>query len=211
MTMGCPVCKHREHGLISPDCPICDGSGVVPLGAAATHYYEPATVAAAITYSLDAKARELDQSTTLDDDRITPLIEHLHLLHDAGLIGNRATGLGRPMRGHAGPVELAHAAGQTPIDGIDIILTQAASFQYDPTDRPLVRGMPPLSHAGHPSALARLCDPYDLFTDNRERHQREKDREFHIAQLVGSAQEAAAEYRAKNRPKKTTRKRKAKK
>lgn len=193
MNMMCPACKLREDGLINPDCPICDGNGTLPLGDAATNYYEPATVAKAITLSLEARAREIDNTTTLEDDRTTGLTEHTTLLHKAGLIGNRHTKKGLP-KGKRGPVELAEAAAQTPITGLDQTLISATHYRYGPRDRPLERGLPPYSQDGHPSQLARLTNPYDLFTDNVDHHNAREARDYHARELAEAAPEAARQY-----------------
>ena len=58
-------------------------------------------------------------------------------------------------------MDMAQAATLVPVRPIDWQLADAAAYAYAPTDRPLARGMPVLSADGHPSHLARLCDPAD--------------------------------------------------
>lgn len=62
----CPGCATRLGGLITRDCPICAGTGIITLGARALYYDTPTTVALAITYALTATA---DLTLTITSDR----------------------------------------------------------------------------------------------------------------------------------------------
>lgn len=50
----CPGCTTRPGGVVTNDCPICEGAGLVTLGRKALVYDTPAVVALAIQYALTA-------------------------------------------------------------------------------------------------------------------------------------------------------------
>lgn len=53
----CPACARRYAGLIEPDCPVCTGTGVLGLGAAALATIPPGAVARAVELYLEVSAR----------------------------------------------------------------------------------------------------------------------------------------------------------
>jgi hypothetical protein len=164
ITRCCPACSKRHAQLISTNCPVCGGYGTVTLGAAALSLHEPATVALAVEISIEAVARQVDQSTTLSDDRTGPIREAITLLTDAGIIehaGTRKTSH-RPRHLAVVPdlpvVEVAATFVPT-VQPIDAVLALAPAYEYADHERPNARGLPIMSAAGHPSHTARIADP----------------------------------------------------
>lgn len=177
--MVCPGCRHSPHGVITPACPVCEGTGTVALGPAALTIHEPAAVAAAIAYAVEAAARVIDDGTTLSDDRAGLLREQVALLREAGIIGHHAPAVpSRPdnvrriRRDIPGQQTLAQTpaltiakAYQPDTTELDAVLFDATPYQYTEGDRPLARGLPVLSATGHPSSTARITHPADTYTD----------------------------------------------
>lgn len=54
----CPACSRRYAGLVADDCPICQGLGVLNLGAASLHHYGIAATARAVDLFLEHAAQE---------------------------------------------------------------------------------------------------------------------------------------------------------
>lgn len=205
----CPACQHRHAQLVDPDCPVCDGSGVIRLGSGALSIYDPATVATAAAIALEASARAADQSLTLTDDRVRPVRESVNMLIAAGVLAGPPRAPRpprvRPRRRNTNgryapettPTALARQCVQATILDIDAILIAAPHFLYEETDRPNARGLPLLAASGHPSHLARITDPEtpgaDTYLTVRKRHREEIDARV----LVAAAPLAATARRAR--------------
>lgn len=168
----CPACSKRHAQLIALACPVCEGSGVVTLGAAALALHDPATVARSVELAIEAESRRIEEETTLSDDRAGMLRASVAMLSTAGLMAapkpsRRAK---RPRHLHAVP-DLAPAAPAdvaaefAPVEPIDEILVDADPYVYEIGERPNVRGLPTLSAAGYPASTARLADPMPVGTD----------------------------------------------
>jgi len=200
----CPACSQREARLIDPHCLICDGTGIMWLGDPALTLYPAAVVAEAVDITLEAAARLGDTGGTLSDDRLNHVRAALLALRDAGVLDPECTTLTHataPMtRAKCSAVELAEGVLQEPILPLDSVLARAAPYEYSEDDRPGQRGLPVLSQNGHPSHLARLCDPRDPYMDTPAdvRRRRRKNRQGTVlAEAVKHM--AALPYRGRNR------------
>lgn len=206
----CPACTARRNTLVDPECVICEGTGILPLGEAALSIYSPDVVAEAVHLALEAAAREADQQLTLSDDRDAPLRHAVVLLHDAGIIGRqehtappvppapRPKRIRPRKRDTAGqyvievtPSELAQQAVQTELLPLDISLCGAPLYTYTEHERPNARGLPVLSANGHPSHLARLADPTEAGSDTRAECRMRRADHRHAVALVEAQPEAA--------------------
>lgn len=159
----CPACIHRRGRVIAADCPVCSGQGVLVLGHAAKVSGDvEASYAVAIV--LEAAARDLEKRTARDaqkreQETRQTLASVLQALRRAGVLEGSAS---RTASGTA--TDIAQNVSLVPIRPLDWTLIDAQSYAYGYTDRPLSRGMPVLSADGHPSHLARVCDPADPLT-----------------------------------------------
>lgn len=205
----CPACTARRNTLVDPECVICEGTGVLPLGEAALSIYSPDVVAEAVHLALEAAAREADQQLTLSDDRDAPMRIAVVLLHDAGIIGRQEhvappTPPQRPKRVRprkrdtagqyvieATPSELAQQAVQTELLPLDAALCGAPIYVYTEHERPNARGLPVLSANGHPSHLARIADPMEAGSDTRAECRMRRADHLHALALVDASAEAA--------------------
>lgn len=202
----CPACSKRHAQLISPSCPICQGSGVVTLGPAALAIHEPATVSLAVGIAIEANARHIDLGSTLSDDRVAPLRSLMSLLVDSGIITTPTTRRGaarrlRTVKPSEDPAEVAAHYTDADVEPLDEILATAAPYVYAETERPNVRGLPCLSAAGHPSHLARLADPMAVGT-NTMTVARERGAQARAGSILFDAAPAAVAIRRrkKDRP-----------
>jgi hypothetical protein len=166
---------------------ICLGDGVLTIHPAALSLYEPAVIAEAVAMALEGMARIIEATTTLSDDRRAILAEKARDLVQARIIsqpGRTVPAQPQPApsptpapaprvrrrRHEVAPTQLSFAdsphiiaesiTGARPAP-YDAAVIQAPAHQYGPTDRPMMRGLPLLSAAGHPSHLARIEDPQD--------------------------------------------------
>ena len=158
----CPACVHRRARLIDPGCPVCQGAGVLQLGHA-EHITSAPETAHAVAITLEAVARRVEHDYPHPGpDRQAAaraeLAAAVDTLRHVGVLAS-STPPPAPVAGTA--MDMAQAATLVPVRPIDWQLADAAAYAYAPTDRPLARGMPVLSADGHPSHLARLCDPAD--------------------------------------------------
>ena len=87
------MCQRRYAGLIDPACAVCDGIGVLNLGAPALHKTEPAAVARSVEVYLESAARQAD--TLPITDRLPALRAAVVELRHAGVIADRLTVRGR--------------------------------------------------------------------------------------------------------------------
>lgn len=153
----CPACMAREARLVATDCPICLGGGTVLLGPSAVKEFGPAVVALSIGAALESVARAVDTPGVPNGSQRAALADTMTLLAAAGITGPGEA----PNATRKTPDSLAAAAIGRPVDPLDVALPEAAAYRYGPGERPGARGLPVLSADGHPSHLARICDPAD--------------------------------------------------
>lgn len=163
----CPACIHRRGRVVDPHCLVCQGEGVLMLGRAAA-MSGPVETSYAVAIVLEAAARDLETRTATDPverHRLAPAAigQVLDGLRAAGVLAwDGVTDQADTPAGTA--TEMAQAVSGVVIRPMDWTLIDAQSYAYGYGDRPLARGLPVLSADGHPSHLARLCDPADPLT-----------------------------------------------
>ena len=172
MRRTCPVCTLREAGVVSDDCPVCNGHGVVELGDRALKFFTPGAVSTSVHLALEVQARILHDTTTRAQDPRPALNKTLAQLAKAGIIHPpkppapaKPGATGR----HPGPPAeiVRRATGAAPTRG-DELMIRAHPYVYQPGDRPGVRGTPLFSSNGHPSSLACVLDPVPFETTTQE-------------------------------------------
>jgi hypothetical protein len=101
----CPVCSGQYGGLVNAgyQCPVCDGAGVLDLGAPALHIYEPPVVARAVQLSLQQHARAAAEQAAEDGAPVGPaklqaLEEAAEGLRFAGVLAPRGSWAGSAYR-----------------------------------------------------------------------------------------------------------------
>lgn len=193
ITRCCPACSKRHAQLVSSNCPVCGGYGTVTLGAAALSLHEPATVALAVEISIEAVARQVDQSMTLSDDRSGPIRDAITLLTDAGVIEHagtrRTTHKVRHLRLVTDDTVAVDAAAEfvPTVRPVDAILALAPAYEYADHERPNARGLPVMSAAGHPSHTARITDPMTPGNDTAATARQRRQQARSAAILVEAA------------------------
>lgn len=204
----CPACNHRKNQLIDPDCSVCQGRGLLQLGAGAMTLYTADVVAEAIVLALEAKAREADQTLTLSDDREASVREAVSMMVEAGVLASQDAPLHLApppppppykrtrKRDDAGryaaefePSQVAAQCVQTELFPLDSALAAAPAFEYEEHERPNARGLPVLSANGHPSHLARVTDPMEPGADTRAEARRRHSDHLHALALVEAVPE----------------------
>lgn len=185
----CPACARRTAEIITQDCAVCAGEGVLHLHPAAVELYTVEVVAEAVRIALEAQARVIDDGTLLSAPQADLLADKVADLVTGRLIYfpepaiTAATPVLAPvvsirrsrrklapapdqplLTEWLTPVELAAEHGATPLDAA---LIAAAPIEYGMEDRPLMRGLPVVSANGHPSSLARITDPVDQLQSTR--------------------------------------------
>lgn len=204
----CPACSRRYAGLIAPDCPVCQGLGVLTLGAGALHHFEPAAVARAVELYLEAKARQSRQELPLGQHR-QALEAHVDELRVAGVLASTADAGGHPAR-PTPPVD-ASSARVAELDAYratrqlgaspDPAVLNALTAPELPLELARPRdGRPPQASAtGHPSAIATIADPIDPLGPNTGDLELERDTRTHRARVIAASVPAAA-TRRRSRP-----------
>lgn len=206
----CPACQHRTDGVIPDDCPICWGAGTLTLHPAALSLFDAQTVSRAAAIALEAIAEAIDAGHSLSDPQTELLAARVGELEAAGLVylspavvrvPDNVRSL-TPRRQCPGQTTLADAAHPVQL-ALDFSpkphtepLASAAAYRYGEDERPMMRGLPVLSEAGHPSSLARICDPVDQLVGTRERVRADKARSRE-ARVLLEAVPAAARRRAR--------------
>lgn len=215
----CPACTHRKNQLVEADCIVCQGRGVLHLGAGALTLYTADVVAEAVLLALEAKAREADMTLTLSDDRTAGIREAISMLEEAGVLAPADAPLhltpppAPPVyrrtrkRDEAGrfapefdPSELAEQFVQSELFPMDAVLAHAGRFEYEEEDRPNARGLPVLSANGHPSHLARVADPMEPGNDTRADFRRRQSEHRHAVALMEAAPEVIRIRNNRRRP-----------
>jgi len=175
----CPACLTRLEHVVHPDCIVCDGTGYLALNEGAVSLYRPEVVSKTIELCLEAAARIADMTGTLSDDRTKRVSSVIEKLQAVGLLveeespyintawwaKKKKSKQPRDEDGKFAPFldagELSEQVIQEPLVPLDMVLTVAAPYQYDRTERPGARGLPVLSDNGYPSHLARIADPME--------------------------------------------------
>lgn len=218
MRRVCPACSRRVAELVDPDCAVCGGFGVVVLHPAALSIYDPLVVSEAVGLALEVAAREIDTRGTLSDDLRAELAGSVAALLAAQIIdrpgpvvslpprgvpsnvrqlaprrrGKRAPLIGQAMFGESPAVVVETMLNKCPAP-YDMTVLNAAPHVYAVGERPLMRGLPVLSAAGHPSHLARITDPQDTYGSTSKDTQQRAVRNRQARVLVAAAVVVATE------------------
>lgn len=158
----CPACLTRRARLVDDACPVCDGAGVLSLGAAALTLSDPDVVSRAVSTVLEAVARRAEEDIDSAPVRVQAVRGAVALLVDAGLLEGSSSRRPSTRAGGArptSPAALAASVSPVAVLPVDWILPEAPSYLYGLRDRPGARGLPVLSDDGHPSHLSRILDP----------------------------------------------------
>lgn len=215
MKRVCPACTRRTAELVDPECVVCLGDGFLTLHPAALSIYEPAVLAEAVALSLEGMARMVEQTTTLSDDRRAALAAKARELVLARIITQPGLApqparkplaptakRGRKRRHQIAAGQLSFAESPTVIveavtgkapTVYDSPVLNAPAHTYAATDRPLMRGLPLLSAAGHPSHLARIEDPQDSYASTSQEAAERTRRTRQATVLVASVPLVIAE------------------
>lgn len=200
----CPACSRRYAQLVAPDCPVCQGLGVLNLGAAALAHYAAAPIARAVELYLEAHARTARTMLPLGQHRHTleAAVDELRL---AGVLAS-SHDTGPPARDPV-PTDAASArvaeldsyrvarALGTPVTTITLA-TLAAPPVDDLADVRPRDGRPPTgSLAGHRSALATIADPIDPLGDDTATIHADRYADTHRANVIAAAVPTAANRR----------------
>lgn len=214
----CPACARRFAGLVDPDCPVCDGIGVLSLGAAALANATPPAVARAVELYLEACARRARRTMPLA--RLREALEaSVDELRTAGVLAHNLEA-GHPAHRRAadqardvdeldalriarGRLTAIRLAGVEVTDVDRAALAPTATTTLD-NARPTVGAVPVLSRAGHRSQLARAADPIhplDNVVDLDLAHRSDAHR---ARVLAGATEHLAATTARKRRTRKDT-------
>lgn len=211
----CPACSKRYAQLVTPDCPVCEGVGVLglhpvalaPVGLKPT---DPAVVSRAVELYLEAAAAHAADTIPPGDGRgrRQALAAAAERLRTARIVGPP---LGLPERdGHwtpeypdekvttdkdAAKVAALHGQHPTPADGARV---DAAPRIPDPDARPRAMGqLPDTSMEGYPSHLVQAADPIDpLGPDNQVLAFQRQNRDRR-AQVIAQAVDPIVDMRTK--------------
>jgi len=167
----CPACSRRYGGLVDGTCPLCDGLGVLILGAAALTTQPAPVIARAVELYLEAHAHRYTSELPPGDARQQALEAARDDLRHTGVLSGPAD-VTRPP-GHvdtppdpASPTVAEHRAHtytrtalRAPLQPRH--LTALAAPPGDVVDVKPRTGLPVGSANGHRSALATIADPID--------------------------------------------------
>ncbi|MGQ3384493.1 hypothetical protein [Glutamicibacter sp. TV12E] len=175
----CPACLARLEHVVHPDCVVCAGTGYLALNEGAVALYRTEVVSKTVELCLEAAARISDMTRTLSDDRTQRVSSVIEKLQAVGLLVAEESPYintawwaekkkSKQPRGEDGKFapfldagELTEQVIQEPLVPLDMVLSAAAPYQYERTERPGARGLPVLSDNGYPSHLARVADPME--------------------------------------------------
>lgn len=201
----CPACSRRYAGLVTPDCPVCQGLGVLNLGAAALHHYDPAPIARAVELYLETQARRTRHELPLGQhrDTLATAVDELRL---AGVLAHPSDGTGTPAR--TTPPADAASTRVAELDayrvaralGTPVNTTVVAALAEGPVDLVGLRprdGHPPTGSAnGHRSALATIADPIDPLGPDTAELRATRYAHDHAGHVIAAATPHAARRRA---------------
>ena len=175
----CRACAVRTSGIVDPECPVCEGMGALVLSPAILRDQEPEIAGRAVNVALEAYAREAEETLDLGLDPAAVIRSAVANLRAAGLL-------------FPPPLDAPEAAPKPPTPAPqDPAVIEAPLFEYDQDDRPGARGRPLMSESGHPSHLARLCDPADGGIDQKDRITRNRNLDRKARSVAAGAREAA--------------------
>lgn len=179
----CPACLTREARLVAADCPVCDGEGVLNLGAQAVKEFGAAVTSLAISAALESVARAVDAPGVPNGDQRAAVADTMNLLSRSGISGPGPA----PRASSSTPGSLAAAAIGRRVEPLDVQLPEAPAYRYGPGEQPGKRGLPILSADGHPSHLARVCDPADPLDTPTHEHAAQIRKTEHQARALAAA------------------------
>ena len=162
----CPACLTREARVVAPDCPICEGEGIILLGREAVAAFGPTVTALAVSAALESVARAVDSPGVPNGSQRAALAATMALLAASGVTGPGPL----PRTTRKTPDSLAAAAVNRPVEPIDVTLPETSAYRYGPGESPGAYGLPVLSADGHPSHIARICDPADPLGETTQEH-----------------------------------------
>lgn len=205
----CPACQRRYAGLVDPDCPICEGVGVVALHPVALYRSDPVVVARAIELYLESTSREAARVLPPGELRRDAVAVGAARLRAARVIGEplgvadnsdrtpepEGAAERRIVDWEAARLAVENGATMRPSDAANL---DADRVSYGPDDRPHASGLlPSVSAGGHPSALAKAADPRDALGPDTRALVYAEHATDRSARVVASAvdQAAAARFR----------------
>lgn len=187
----CPACARRTSELIEPNCPVCEGTGVVELHPAAIQAYGAPAASEAVLVALEASARMLDTPGCANVHKVSELRARVRTLAAGRLI---ITWTGLEVKGPASsaaelpenptPDDIAAFHGRDLPEAFDHVVALGLGYEYPANARPNSRGTPVLSASGHPSSLARVVDPADELGDTGALIRDRRTRAFQANALV---------------------------
>lgn len=165
-TRVCPGCARRDTMIVDPQCPICDGQGVLHL-APLVHYPDD-VIAEAVEVALEAAAREViarSPAAVLTGEAADALRVRVGVLRSMKILATKPTprdaAAPRVRDRNTAAVRVATWTGSTPTSE-DLRVLSAPPVEWLRTRRPLERGgIPGFSMGGYVCALARAVDPVD--------------------------------------------------
>lgn len=203
----CPACARRYAGLVDPDCPVCQGLGVLNLGAAALHNFDPAPVARAVELYIETRAQRVRQELPLGQhrDALEAAVDELRL---AGVLSSTADASGRPAHARQ-PVDSASArvaeldayrAARTLGTPVSTRVTRSLDAPLIPLEAARPRdGRPPQASAtGHRSATATIADPIDPIGPDSGELELALRTATHSARVIAAAVPLAALKRSRH-------------
>ncbi len=198
----CPACLRRYAGLVAAECPVCQGMGILALGAAALHHHEAPAVARAVDLYLEHAAQEAQRTLSLGDQRAA-LEAATDELRVAGVLATSSETYTRPLR-HTSAEAEAQSVLELDADQIVRELARPANGEIRrmlvlaPVDdlepyRPRLGGVPTASRNGHLTAVAVIADPIDpIGPDVAHLAQQDQEHTYQGRVLAGAVPRAAA-------------------
>lgn len=201
----CPACSRRYAGLVADECPVCQGLGVLALGAAALHHYEAPAVARAAELYLEHAAQEATRTLTLGDRR-QALEAATDELRVAGVLaGPMDTYTRAPVHVSADveatdtlerrAVDQARQLGRQPTRLVVAALAAKPVPDLAP-HRPRNGNVPTASLNGHLAAVAVIADPIDPIGPDVAQLEERQRVDNYRARVIAAAVPQAAKLRA---------------
>jgi hypothetical protein len=203
----CPACARRYAQLVAPDCPVCQGLGVLNLGPAATAHHTPAAVSRAVELYLEDTSRRTREELPLGQhrDALELAVDDLRL---AGVLASPHDPAG-PAEHPPAPRD-RDAVRATELDAYRVARTVLATpvsvaavtaLAAPPVDqleqlRPRDGRPPSGSAAGSRSALATIADPIDPLGEDTAVIEATRYADSHAARVLSAATPHAARRKA---------------